>query len=374
MTTLDEELVAIRRDIHAHPELGRAERRTTALVAARLARAGLSPRVLKDGVGLICDVGSGDPVVALRADLDALPLADEKEVPYRSVVPGACHACGHDVHTTVLLGAGLSLGEVAGTVRLVFQPAEEVIPGGAHDVVDQGGLDGVRAIFALHCDPRREVGRVGVSSGPISAATDLVEIALTGPGGHTARPHLTADLVYVLGLLVTEVPAALSRLVDPRSGLSLVFGAAHAGTAPNAIPREGSLRGTLRVFDHAAWTAAPSLVERVVAAVAEPYGVRAGLTYTRGVPPVVNDATATAVLAAAAAAALGPDAVVPTERSLGGEDFSWYLEHVPGALARLGVGIGADLHSGRFDVDERAIGVGVKLLVAVAHEALRRYA
>src|SRR5450759_6012362 len=235
------ELIEFRRDLHAHPELANAEHRTTRRVALRLAAEGLRPVILPKGTGLIVDIGSEQdsdaerPVVALRADLDALPMADEKDVPYRSTVPGVCHACGHDVHTTVLLGAGMFLAHLAdagwmpGRVRLIFQPAEELTPGGAVDVVEADGLDGVQRIFALHCDPRTDAGQVGVRSGPITAAADRFQVRLRGPGGHTSRPHLTADLVYALAKVVTEVPAALSRRVDPRSGLSVVWGQISAG-------------------------------------------------------------------------------------------------------------------------------------------------
>src|SRR6266568_9322244 len=232
-----DELVALRRDLHAHPELGYHEHRTTRLVARRLTAAGLRPATLPKGTGLIVDVGDAGagPVVALRADLDALPVADEKRVPYRSTVRNTCHACGHDAHTAILVGTGLYLtrlaasGELPGRVRLVFQPAEEV-PGGALDVLAAGGIASVDRIFALHCDPRLDVGKIGTRSGPITAACDKITVRVTGPGGHTARPHLTADLVYALGKIITELPAALSRRVDPRSSLSLVWGKVSAGT------------------------------------------------------------------------------------------------------------------------------------------------
>ena len=226
------ELIDFRRDMHAHPELGYHEHRATRRIALRLAAAGLRPMILPKGTGLIADIGDnsdGSPLVALRADLDALPLSDEKQVSYRLTVPNACHACGHDVHTTIVLGAGLFLaqqaaaGRLPGRVRLIFQPAEEVA-GGALDVMAAGGIASVDRIFGLHCDPRLDTGKVGVRSGPITAACDRITVRVTGPGGHTARPHLTADLVYALGKIVTELPAALSRRVDPRSSLSLVWG------------------------------------------------------------------------------------------------------------------------------------------------------
>jgi amidohydrolase len=373
-----DELVALRRDLHAHPELGRAEHRTTELVRDRLAAAGLEPRVLAGGTGLLCDVGSGrGPVVALRADLDALPVTDEKDVPYRSTVPGVCHACGHDVHTAVVLGAGLVLadldrvGRLPATVRLVFQPAEELTPGGALDVLAEGGLDGVGRIFCVHCDPRADVGSVGLRVGAVTGSADHVRVRLTGSGGHTARPHLTGDLVYALGRVVTDVPAVLSRRFAPRAGLSLVWGHVRAGTAPNAIPSEGVVEGTVRGLDADVWDLAPAVVEDAVRAVVAPYGVGVDVAYTRGVPPVVNEAVSIGILGAAARTALGAESTFETEQSLGGEDFAWYLARVPGALARLGVRrpeerTAHDLHQGTFDVDERSIGVGVRLLTASA--------
>jgi amidohydrolase len=371
------DLVAVRRDLHRHPELGREEHRTTAVLADHLTAAGLSPKVLAGGTGLVCDIGAEGPLVALRADIDALPLQDEKDVPYRSTVDGVCHACGHDVHTAVVLGAGLALAgrDLPGRVRLVFQHAEEQMPGGALDVLAEGHLEGVSAIFGLHCDPSLEVGRIGLKSGPITAAADAVEVRLTGPGGHTSRPHNTVDLVHVLATVATGLPDALSRLVDPRAGLCLVWGRVSAGNAHNAIPREGVLAGTLRVLDKNAWQQAPELVERLVNGLLSPYGARAVVSYERGVPPVVNDPGATLLLGAAVTQALGPSALVPTVQSLGGEDFAWYLDHVPGAMARLGVRPpgserSMDLHQPTFDVDEGALQVGVDVLVAAALAAM----
>lgn len=373
-------LVAARRHLHSRPELSGQEKETAEFLARRLADAGLEPRLLPAGNGVLCDIGERPgALVALRADLDALPIADRKDVPYRSRVDGVSHACGHDVHAAVVLGAGLALarlgasGLLPGRVRLILQPSEEVFPSGSLDVIAAGGLDEVSSIYAVHCDPRLAFGRVGLRTGPLTAAADQVRVTLTGPGGHTARPQHTADLVHALGRLVTEVPALLNSLVDPRAGLSLVFGSMHAGSAPNAIPQEGYASGTVRVLDRDAWDGVPDLVTRLVHQVVAPTGAVAQVEYTRGVPPVVNEPHATAVLAAAGAAALGPGAVVDTPQSMGGEDFSWYLEHVPGAMARLGTagpGQPRDLHQGTFDVDERAIGVGVRLLAAAAVGAL----
>ncbi len=381
-------VVALRRDLHAHPELGRSEVRSTQVVAAALSSAGLAPRRLDLGTGLTCDIGSGPRVVALRADLDALPVPDVKDVPYRSQVEGVCHACGHDAHTAMLVGAGLALaglaeaGQLPGRVRLLFQPAEELMPGGALDVVASGALAGVERIFALHCDPRLDVGHVGLRKGAVSAAADRILVRLSGPGGHTARPHLTGDLVYALAYLATELPAVLSRRVDPRAALSVVWGRIVAGGAANAIPRVGEISGTVRSLDTQAWHDAPKLIEHVVELLVAPFAVEAEIDYQRGVPPVVNEAVSTRLLEAAVRAATesmhpgDPGAgVAEAEQSLGGEDFAWYLHQVPGALGRLGVrrpgSVGTqDLHQGSFDLDEDALAVGARVLVGAALAAL----
>ena len=377
---LHDELVAIRRDIHAHPEIARTETRTTALVAERLRRAGLEPRLLT-GTGLTCDIGpsaalTGQRRLALRADIDALPLAETSGLPYASTVRGVAHACGHDVHTTIVLGVGLvlaelhSAGELTRAVRLVFQPAEEVQPGGALDLLDQGVLDGVGEIYALHCDPKVDAGTIGTRIGPITSASDEVTVTLTSGGGHTSRPHLTGDVVYALGQIITQVPAILGRRLDPRSGVNLTWGAVHAGQAHNAIPTTGTVRGTLRCLDVRAWEHAAQVLHDAVEQVAEPYGVEVEVHHQRGVPPVENDGRCTGVLEAAAHEVLGEDSVVLTEQSLGGEDFAWYLTKVSGAMARLGTrtpgGHTYDIHQGDLRIDEAAIGAGVALLSRVA--------
>jgi amidohydrolase len=240
------------------------------------------------------------------------------------------------------------------------------MPGGALDIIAAGGLDGLERLFAVHCDPSIDVGRIGLRVGPVTSATDQVEVRLTGPGGHTARPHRTADVVAAVGDIVARTSGVLTRRVDPRAGINLVWGEVNAGSASNVIPRSGVARGTLRMLDRSVWERMPVILDEVVRAVAAPYGVVVEILHERGVPPVVNDANAVSELAVAASH-ISSDAACDTEQSLGGEDFGWFLEKVPGALARLGVGRpGAervDLHQSTFDVDESAIGIGVRLLV-----------
>jgi amidohydrolase len=372
-----DEAVAIRRDLHAHPELGWHEDRTTEVLRSRLYAAGLAPKVLPTGTGLICDIGSGDTCVALRADIDALPITDATEASYRSTSAGAAHACGHDVHTASLMGAGLVLAGMAADglldrrVRLIFQPAEEVMPGGALSVIAAGGMEGVHRIYGLHCDPRLEVGQIGLRVGALTAAADRVLVRLTGPGGHTSRPHLTGDLVYALAILVTKLPAALSRRVDPRAGMSLVWGRITSGSAANAIPSRGEAEGTLRCLDTDAWRLASDLVPELAEQLVAPYGVTVDTEVTHGVPPVTNDALAIEVFRKAVEQTLGSSAIAATDQSLGGEDFAWYLEHVPGAMARLGVrpattATAPDLHTPGFAPDEASIALGTTILTAAA--------
>ncbi|MDX3535524.1 amidohydrolase [Streptomyces sp. MB09-01] len=375
------ELIAFRRDLHMHPELGHQEFRTTAAIKARLEKAGLRPRVLKSGTGLICDVGTWDggrPMLALRADIDALPIPDAKtHVSYRSTVPDRAHACGHDVHTAVVLGAGLVLAELdrqgllPRPVRLLFQPAEEVLPGGATDAIDSGVLDDVGRIVAVHCDPRVDAGRIGLRAGPITSACDRLEVTLTGSGGHTARPHLTTDLVTAAARVAVDAPALLARRMDARSGMSVTWGRIASGHACNVIPMHAELSGTVRCLDLNAWHEAPDMIHAAIDEIATMHGAKFEINHVRGVPPVVNDPVITELLREAMAARCGTESVEDTEQSLGGEDFSWYLEHVPGAMARLGVRAPGDtakrdLHRGDFDVDEDAIAVGVEFFTAAA--------
>jgi len=375
-----DELIMIRRDLHAHPELAWEEARTTNLVAKRLEEAGIALQLLPRS-GLIAEVGDPDgPIVALRADLDALEVEDRTSDPWVSTNKGIAHACGHDVHTASLVGAGLALAAahaktpLRGRVRLLFQPAEEIMPGGALDVISTGALDDVTHVFCLHCDPGLDVGQVGLREGPLTGAADALTVRLTGSGGHTSRPHLTQDLTYALARLVTDLPATLSRRLDPRAGASLVWGIVRSGSAKNVIPSSGEAAGTVRMLDGVAWVEAEGLIRELIAQIVAPYGVGAEVSYIRGVPPVVNEPVSTAMLARAVESVVGESGHVFTAQSLGGEDFAWYLESVPGAMGRLGTrtpgGPTYDLHQGNLSIDERAVGIGARVLAAAAIEAL----
>lgn len=372
------EVIAWRRHIHRNPETANQEVETTNYIANILADYGLEPQRFPH-TGLMVDIGPDTELgrLAFRADIDALPITEVTGLEFTSEKPGTMHACGHDVHTTVALGLACALAdfqrvnELELGIRIIFQPAEEVWVGGATDVISWGALEGVHSIFAIHAEPKLRVGRIGIRAGAITSATDVVELKIKGPGGHTSRPHLSADVVYALGKVITELPALLSRRVDPRTGTVLVFGQVNSGYAPNAIPETGLLTGTMRTADITIWRQMQELFAELVEQILAPVGVEHELSYNRGVPPVLNDDVATAMLASAAQS-IDPQAVVQAPQSSGGEDFSWYLEKVPGSMARLGCWSGEgeqhDLHMGDLIVDERAIGVGIKLFGAVVEQ------
>ncbi|GAB7006075.1 M20 family metallopeptidase [Nocardioides sp. AN3] len=375
-----DELVLLRRDLHAHPERSWEEQRTTRIGAHHLDRLGWEVTPMPRS-GLVAELGpESERTIALRADMDALPIRDETADPWASTVDGVAHACGHDLHVTCLLGAARAItelhrnGMLVGRVRLLLQPAEEQMPGGALHMMNQGALDGVERIFALHADPTVDVGQVGLRAGPITSASDNLTVRVSGPGGHTSRPHRSADVTFALATLATQLPAVLSRRLDPRAGASVVWGMIRAGSASNVIPQEGVLSGTLRILDAVSWSEAEPILRAAVADIVRPYAVEAVVDYQRGVPPVVNDDACHQLLVRAVIDVLGPGGQVATHQSLGGEDFGWYLDRVHGAMFRLGTrtpgGPTYDLHQGNLRVDDRAVAVGAKVLAAVAAEAL----
>ncbi|GFZ92267.1 amidohydrolase [Nesterenkonia alkaliphila] len=375
---LEDTLIEFRRDLHAHPELSWQEERTTEQIVARLREAGLEPVRLPETTGCYVDVGPAEAPIAaaFRGDIDALPIIETTGLEYASTTEGVAHSCGHDIHTTVMLGLAWTLQRLRpeARVRIIFQPAEEQFPGGAQEVVKHGVLEGVPKIFALHCDPKLTVGAIGTRIGPITSASDLVRVEVTGRGGHTSRPHLTEDVVGALGHIATSVPAVLARRIDARSGVSLVWGHIHAGNAANAIPSEGTLHGTMRILDADAWKEAGGVLSPVVQQAAAAYGVDVNLDHVRGVPPVVNDEACTGIVDRAAKRALGEDSLTLAEQSMGGEDFGWMTQEVPGSMFRLGTktpgGESYDLHRGDYIPDERAIAVGVKVMAEVAQARL----
>lgn len=365
LTKNEAQLIALRQHLHQNPELSQQETATTELIFNKLTAAGLMPQRFP-GTGCYVDLGP-NPTLAIRADIDALAITEQTGLPFSSAHPGKMHACGHDLHTTIALGLALAWAELGQPVpvRIIFQPAEEVMTGGATDVIAWGALTGIKQIVALHAEPKLKTGTIGLRPGPITSAGDVINITLTGPGGHTSRPHLSADLVYALGQLITNLPGMLSRKVDPRTGTVLVFGAVNAGDAANAIPMTGQLRGTVRTAEQSVWEQLEPLITNLVAQIIAPTGCDFTLDYIRGVPPVINDVNVNNQLHNAATAAVGAGGVVPATQSSGGEDFAWYLQKIPGAMARLGcwdgTGTPPDLHRADLIVDDQAIAVGIRL-------------
>ena len=352
--------------------------RPPSFLEQRLRAAGLAPRRLPTGTGLVCDVGSGDPVVVLRADIDALPLRRPQgralRLHPRGPLPRLRARRAHDRRARRRAVALATLDGLPGTVRLVFQPAEEAIPGGASRSSPPACWRAPRRAFALHCDPSVPVGTIGLRTGAITAACDRIDVTLTGPGGHTARPQLTVDLVDALGRLITDLPgAALPAGRPPRRACRWCGARSTPASRPTRSRSAARCAARVRVLDRDAWKDAEDLMRSLVERVAATTGAGCDVDYVRGLPPVVNDPRAVALMRAAALETVGSDHVVLTPQSMGGEDFGWFAEVLPIALARLGTHGGGpplDLHRGTFDVDERAIGIGVRLMARTALHAL----
>ena len=357
--------VRMRRDLHRHPEVAWTERRTTYRIAEALSSYGLDPVVRADLVGLTVEVGTGRPIVGFRADIDALPIHEETGAPYRSQIDGVMHACGHDAHAAIAVGIARTLamlGDLPGTARIIFQPAEEELPSGAAKLVEEGVVDDLEALVAFHVDPTIPPGVVGLKTGPITSAADKLHVRLTGPGGHTSRPDRTVDLVQVAARIVVDLPAMVRSELDPRQHLAMVFGRISGGDTANAIPTHVDISGTARVQESEVWDGLAEIIDRQIEAIAAPFGAGIEVSHLRGAPPVDNDGAVVGTIESAAAAVLGPEGVQPTPQSMGSEDFAWFLDHVPGALIRLGASRNehpVDLHSPTFEIDETAIEYGI---------------
>ncbi len=379
---LRSDLVAWRRHLHAHPELSYQEEATAAFVRERLEGLGLRASApLAGGTGLTCLIeGQADgPTVALRADLDALPIQEANDVPYASTVPGVGHMCGHDAHTTMLLGAAALLVRqrpARGHVKLLFQPAEEGGAGAAR-MIEDGALDepSVSAIFALHVYPGVEVGHLTVSPGQATAAADAFDIEVIGRGGHAAHPHQAIDAVAVAAHVVTALQLVVSRQTDPLLPLVLTIGKIEGGYARNVIAPSVRLAGTARSLDPALRERLPAMLEHVVGGVTQAFGASYTLAYQLGYPSTRNDPALLPTLEATVAELLGEGRLSRKPPSMGGEDFAFYAERVPGLIARLGVrnearGLVHPLHHPRFDLDEDALPLGAAVLAGFAQRYL----
>jgi amidohydrolase len=377
-------LIEIRRDFHRHPELGLEEHRTAGRVQALLDELDIRHR---DGIaqtGVLGTVEGGRPgrCVALRADLDALPLEDSKDVPYRSEVPGKMHACGHDVHTTILLGAARLLAarreELAGTIKLFFQPAEETV-GGARLMIEEGALEDppVEAIFGLHVDPTLDVGQVGVRYGQRNASSDDVLITVHGRSAHGAYPATGVDAIVVAAQVVTALQSVVSRNLDARHSAVVTIGTVHGGTQGNIVANRVEMVGTVRTLDAKIRELVLGRVRELAEGVAAGFGGRAEVEIRPSYDPLVNHDPMVDVVRANAERLLGAANVLEIPRpSLGVEDFAFYVSRVPGAFYSLGVrneaaGIVHPVHHNQFDVDEQCLAIGAALQTLNALSVLR---
>jgi amidohydrolase len=367
-------LIEIRRHIHAHPELSGQEHQTAAYVAGVLSSCGIVVQEAVGKTGLIGElVGLTDErLVAIRTDMDALPITERTSVEFASRRQGIMHACGHDVHTTVGLGTAMvlsQLGEVfPGNTRFLFQPAEEIAQG-ANWMVKDGAMNDVSAIFSVHVFPSIPAGSIGIRYGALTAAADDLEIIIMGESGHGARPHEAIDAIWIASQVITTLQQAISRTQNPLRPMVLTIGQISGGRAPNVIADQVRLTGTVRSLHPDTHADLPAWIESIVASVCNTFGARYEINYRRGVPSVQNDLALTQLLEASAKEAWGSDRVqILPEPSLGSEDFSIYLQHAPGTMFRLGVGFrdkqNYPLHHPQFEVDESAIVTGV---VTLAH-------
>lgn len=365
-------LIEIRRHIHAHPELSGQEYETAAYVAGVLSSCGLIVQEAIGKTGVIGELvgGTDDRLVALRTDMDALPISEITHLEFASRKQGIMHACGHDLHTTVGLGTAMvlsSLGEqLPGNVRFLFQPAEEIAQG-ANWMVQDGAMNDVSAIFGVHVFPTIPGGSIGIRYGALTAAADDLEIFIQGESGHGARPHEAIDAIWIAAQVITNLQQAISRTQNPLRPIVLTIGQISGGRAPNVIADRVRLAGTVRSLHPETHGNLPKWIENIVTSICQTYGAKCEVNYRRGVPSVQNDLALTQLLEAAAKEAWGSERVqILLEPSMGAEDFSMYLEHARGTMFRLGVGfkdrLNYPLHHPLFDVDETAIITGVVTL------------
>jgi amidohydrolase len=366
-------LIEIRRHIHAHPELSGQEYQTAAYVAGVLSSCGLHVQEAVGKTGVVGELkgqGIDERLLAIRTDMDALPIVERTSLDYASRLPGIMHACGHDVHTTVGLGTAMILSQLGdalpGDVRFLFQPAEEIAQGAGWMVAD-GAMDNVSAIMSIHVFPSIAAGSVGIRYGALTAAADDLEIIIKGESGHGARPHEAVDAIWIAAQAIASLQQAISRTQNPLRPVVLTIGKIEGGRAPNVIADHVRLLGTVRSLHPETHASLPQWIEQIVCNICKTYGATCEVNYRRGVPSVQNDSALTQLVETAAKEAWGSDRVqILLEPSLGSEDFSMYLEHAPGTMFRLGVGYpdrkNYPLHHPQFEVDESAIITGVVTL------------
>ncbi|HEX3452579.1 MAG TPA: amidohydrolase [Solirubrobacteraceae bacterium] len=374
------EVVATRRDLHENPELGFEEVRTAGIVAERLRALGFEVHTGIGVTGVVGVVRGARPgkTIMLRADMDALPIEEENEVPYLSTAPGRMHACGHDGHVAMLLGAARIVmsrrDELAGTVCFLFQPAEEG-KGGAKAMVDDGVLErfGIERAYGLHLASSHPAGQVGFREGAFYASSDSIEITVEGKGGHGAAPHLSIDPVYVASQFVVAVQQVVSRQIDPIEPAVVTIGSFHGGTTHNVIPSRVRMLGTVRAFDAGVRAKMAERIEGVLRGVCESSGATYQFEYLWRYPVTSNDAEQTRYARALAERVAGEEHVADVPRLMGAEDFSFFAERVPACFFTIGSNGGESSawphHHARFDIDESALETGVRMMTALALDA-----
>ncbi|MHB1501034.1 MAG: amidohydrolase [Candidatus Dormibacteria bacterium] len=376
-----DEVVAWRRHIHAHPELGFQEHETAKYVTQVLREIGGLEISHPTKTSVLARLRGGGPgrVIALRADMDALPVAEETGLPFASQVPGVMHACGHDGHTAILLGAARVLSsrqhELGGEIRFIFQHSEELAPGGAQELVAAGVMDGVEMVAGEHLRSLLEVGQVALSSGPVQASADEFRIGIRGDGGHAAYPHMTVDPIAIGAELVSALQQVVSRNTDPFEALVLSVTMFHAGTAENVIPPTAELVGTVRAFRPELRSETEARMERIIRGVTQAHGADYSFEYQYGYQPVVNDERVTGIVWDALGQSLGRDALTVAAPTMGAEDFSAYQQRAPGVFFYVGAGnrekgLIRQHHHGLFAIDEACLAIGVQAMVATADALL----
>lgn len=377
--TLAPRLIEIRRHLHAHPELSGQEYQTAAYVAGVLSSCGIHVQEAIGKTGVVGELngqGSDRRILAIRTDMDALPIQERTNLEFASCKPGIMHACGHDVHTTVGLGTAMVLSQLSeflpGNIRFLFQPAEEIAQG-ASWMVQDGAMRDVSGIFGIHVFPSIPAGSVGIRYGVLTAAADDLEIFIQGESGHGARPHEAIDAIWIASQVITTLQQAIGRTQNPLRPIVLTIGQITGGRAPNVIADRVRMAGTVRSLHPETHANLPEWIESIVANICKAYGASYEMNYRRGVPSVQNDLTLTQILEAASREAWGSDRVqIISEPSLGAEDFSLYLQQAPGTMFRLGVGYGDrlnyPLHHPEFAIDESAIATGVVTLAYAAYK------
>jgi len=377
------EMVRVRRELHMNPELSFQEKHTPEFIAAYQRELGLEVQTGVGGNGVVAKIEGGKPgkTIAFRADFDALPINEENDVPYRSKVPGVMHACGHDAHTAIALGLSKALMDVKdqleGNVVFIHQHAEELNPGGAKAMIEDGCLEGVDCIYALHMENYFPIGKIIYSNDYILAASDEFEIEVIGRGGHGAFPHDTVDPIVIASQLVCNLQQIVSRRVDPMHSAVLSVGSFHAGKAHNVIPDKADLKGTIRTFDSEVRDLMERELERITSHTCQAAGAKYEFHYERGYPATRNHLEETQLLVESAKEVVPVEDIVSIPPNMGGEDFSYFLEKVPGSYFFIGSaneekGFVYPYHHPKFDIDEQALLIGAKTYAAVAMRYLMK--